>query len=130
MVKVELSQEARAIRNARARKYYHQNPDRQKEYNRRYWEKQATMQSETAGSLQHCEIQGVMYEWLKNHQAKPKTIGCFYSYAVVSGETGLSVDEIVSEINQIRIGLFENLIVVQTSVKSNGERGIRVISLR
>lgn len=127
---MELSEKARKLRNARAREYYAQNREKQAEYNRRYWERQAAKENREIIKSSPDEQQDIMCGWLKRHQAKPKTTGCFYSYAVVCGETGLNAAEIIEAVDKTRVIQLEHFIAVQTSVRSNGERGIRVISLR
>lgn len=43
-MKIQLSEEARALRNASMKEWKRNNPDKIREYNRRYWEKKAKQQ--------------------------------------------------------------------------------------
>ena len=119
-----LSEEAKAIRNAKARAYYAQNKEKYKAANERYFERLAIKEKESKSNA------SPVYSWIVEHQPKPKTVGIFYGYDVVKQATGVSLDVVVKEINRIKGQLFGMDIAVQVGVKSNGERGIRVISLK
>lgn len=119
-----LSEQAREIRNARAREWYAKNKEKHKAAQERYFERLAA-QEKVNGN-----VPTPVYSWVLNHRPKPKSVGQFYSYSIVSQESGSSTSEIIEEINNMEEPLFRLKIAVQVGVKSNGERGIRVISLQ
>lgn len=119
-----LSEQARAIRNAKAREWYAKNKEKHKAAQERYFERLATQEKVNGNVL------APVYNWILNHRPKPKSVGQFYSYSIVSQESGASTNEIIEEISNMAEPLFRLKIAVQVGVKSNGERGIRVISLQ
>lgn len=129
---MELSEEARNLRNAWHRDYYAKHKERHKEIVRRSLEKRASEinnKIKNANGIVDDAVRNKLCEWITKHCPGPKRNGVFFAYSDICLDLEITKDALFFALGETQEHLFSVGIGVQLTAERGRVLGIRIFHL-